>query len=363
MLNWHLLMPMSAPDGDSVSSLSKYADAFIVSGDDHDLAALQKNGVTAIAIGLAATPQSAGQRAPMVVVDNAALALSAYDYLISQGAYQFAVVSGPASLSNAYVEEREHAFIALARRDKAFISSYRRDVASHAMFDATIESVIGWLDDLPKPIAIFAADESRARLLSQACALAGYDAGSQVLVVGIDSDALAQELSPVPLASVVLDRHELGRRAAMMLQRAMENQSNVQEERVASLELVRPPQNAFSSVHHPLVMRALHYIRLNAMRGIKAEQVAYSLRTSRSSLETRFKQALGRSVHDEILRFKLQEAKQLLRSGASNMSEVAVRCGFTSVQYLYTVFGRELGCTPRVWQDRIMTQPALQQAA
>jgi LacI family transcriptional regulator len=45
------------------------------------------------------------------------------------------------------------------------------------------------------------------------------------------------------------------------------------------------------------------------------------------------------------------------------MPDVAVSCGFTSVQYLYTVFGRELGCTPRVWQDRILKQAPLAHAA
>ena len=64
-------------------------------------------------------------------------------------------------------------------------------------------AVSDWLDALPKPIAIFAADDSQARMLSQACALAGYDGRSQVLIVGVDSDQLAQDLSPVPLASVM----------------------------------------------------------------------------------------------------------------------------------------------------------------
>jgi len=34
------------------------------------------------------------------------------------------------------------------------------------------------------------------------------------------------------------------------------------------------------------------------------------------------------------------------------MADIAVRCGFTSVQYLYTVFRRELGCTPRAFQEQ-----------
>jgi LacI family transcriptional regulator len=34
------------------------------------------------------------------------------------------------------------------------------------------------------------------------------------------------------------------------------------------------------------------------------------------------------------------------------VAEVAVRCGFTTVQYMHAVFKRELGCTPREFQQR-----------
>ncbi|MFA6231405.1 MAG: AraC family transcriptional regulator [Rhodanobacter sp.] len=33
-------------------------------------------------------------------------------------------------------------------------------------------------------------------------------------------------------------------------------------------------------------------------------------------------------------------------------TDIAARCGFTSVQYLYTVFRRELGCTPKAYLQR-----------
>jgi LacI family transcriptional regulator len=34
-------------------------------------------------------------------------------------------------------------------------------------------------------------------------------------------------------------------------------------------------------------------------------------------------------------------------------AEVAIRCGFTSLQYMYAVFRRELDCTPREYQERM----------
>jgi LacI family transcriptional regulator len=73
---------------------------------------------------------------------------------------------------------------------------------------------------------------------------------------------------------------------------------------------------------------------------------------SRSTLESYFQQELACSVHDEILRFKLDAATTLLARGDCSVAEVAHRCGFTSMQYLLAVFKRELGCTPREYQER-----------
>ncbi|QBE61914.1 AraC family transcriptional regulator [Pseudoduganella lutea] len=359
LLNWNLLLTSAPADGESLAPLARHADAFIVNSDVHDVESLRAGGATVIGVALGRSALPVEHRAPTVFADNVALVRKAYDYLISHGAARFAVLSAPAAEGRCWVREREEEFIALARRDRADVSVFQGEQGSQPVFGVAMTRLIGWLDGLPKPVAIFAADEIRARLLTQACALAGYDAGSQVLIVGIDSDPLAQDLSPVPLASVMLDRQEMGRRAAQMLHRALERRLQVQEEWVAPLELAQAPHKTGAPSYHPQVMRALHFIRLNARRGIKAEQVAYYVRMSRSALEARFKRELGRSVHDEILRFKLEEAKQMLRSGAASMPEVAVNCGFTSVQYLYTVFGRELGCTPRVWQDRILKQGAL----
>jgi len=110
-----------------------------------------------------------------------------------------------------------------------------------------------------------------------------------------------------------------------------------------------------SSLHQPLddpyVMQALHFIRQYACQGIKTEQVANYVGVSRSSLESHFRRKLGRSVHDEVLRFKLAAAAAGLENTTSGIAEIAQDCGFKSAQYLHTVFKREFGCTPREYQQ------------
>jgi LacI family transcriptional regulator len=107
-------------------------------------------------------------------------------------------------------------------------------------------------------------------------------------------------------------------------------------------------------------MRARHYIRQYGCQGIKTEQVADYVGVSRSSLEEHFRRELGYTVHQEILNHKLDIAKQLLARHDMSSAEVAVRCGFTSLQYMYAVFRRELDCTPREFQERLHRTQAQQ---
>jgi LacI family transcriptional regulator len=100
-------------------------------------------------------------------------------------------------------------------------------------------------------------------------------------------------------------------------------------------------------------MRARHFIRQYACQRIRTEQVADYVGISRSSLESHFRQELGHSVHDEILRSRLHAATRILEQGDCNLTDVALRCGFTSSQYMHSVFKRELGCSPRGYQKRL----------
>jgi LacI family transcriptional regulator len=117
-----------------------------------------------------------------------------------------------------------------------------------------------------------------------------------------------------------------------------------------------------SSKHQPVaspyVMRGRHFIRQYACQGIRTEQVADYVGVSRSSLEEHFRRELRRTVHQEILRHKLDAARSLLATRGVSSAEVAIRCGFTSVQYMYAVFKRELGCTPREYQENLKSLPA-----
>ena len=67
---------------------------------------------------------------------------------------------------------------------------------------------------------------------------------------------------------------------------------------------------------------------------------------SRSTLEMRFKRHLGRTVHDEIQRVRLDLARGMLTGSDLPLQAVAERSGFRTAHYLSAVFQREFGKPP-----------------
>lgn len=331
-------------------------DGVIADFDDPAVAAaLGGSRATVVAVG--GSYHDASQyppNIPYVATDNAALVRQAYHHLIETGLRQFAMLSVPASHDKRWACERELAFTHLMRRDGLPAVIHRGAGGGIGEASGGMAALVSWLRALPKPVGIVAVTDARARLLIQACMAAGLQVPSQVAVIGIDNDPLARALCEVPLSSVMQGSEEMGRTAAGLLHRLLQGQQ------AGAQRVVVPPAGvnvqascSFRPDSHPYVTRALHFIRHHAHRGIKSEQVAYHVGLSRSGLDAHFRRELGHSVHEELLRYKLEAAQRYLAAGNVKIAEVAQRCGFTSVQYLYTVFARELGCTPRAYQERM----------
>ncbi|MFM0287007.1 XylR family transcriptional regulator [Paraburkholderia megapolitana] len=295
---------------------------------------------------------------PYIATDNAKLVSLAYTHLIGAGLAHFALYSLPEAQENRWAQQRERAFTHLRAADGCSASEigaeiYRGLSTSAPSWNQASEQLTGWLASLPKPVGIIAVTDARARHLLQACLMAGIAVPEQVAIIGIDNDPLTRTLTRIPLSSVIQGTEEMGRTAAYLLHQMLHGA------RFPGRRILVPPVgiNVLESSRHqplasPYVMRARHFIRQYACQGIRTEQVADYVGVSRSSLEEHFRRELSCTVHQAILRHKLDAAKALLEQRDVSSAEVAIRCGFTSLQYMYAVFRRELGCTPREYQER-----------
>jgi LacI family transcriptional regulator len=342
-----------------LSGIDKWqGDGIIADFDDPVVAAaLATTRVPLVAVGGSYEhPADYPASVPYVATDNFKVIKLAYDHLIESGLRRFALFSLPEARENRWAQEREKAFATLMQHDHAKAEIFRGQCTRAPTWNQAVREQIAWLHSLPKPIGIIGVTDARARQLLQACMLAGIAVPEQVAVVGVDNDPLARVLARIPMTSVIQGAQEIGRSAAHLLDRILHGVP------LAHTRILVPPAGInvqASSQHapptHPHVMRARHYIRQYACQGIKTDQVADYVGISRSSLESHFRQQVGYSVLDEILRARLDAATAMLAQDDCNLADVAHKCGFTSSQYMHMVFKRELGCSPRGYQQRART--------
>jgi len=98
------------------------------------------------------------------------------------------------------------------------------------------------------------------------------------------------------------------------------------------------------------VVTALQFIHREQGRGISVDDIVKHAAVSRRNLETRFREALGRTILEEIQLVRLERAKRLLAETSYPVSKVAELAGFGSAGYFIQFFQKRLGKTPRKYR-------------
>ena len=172
-------------------------------------------------------------------------------------------------------------------------------------------------------------------------------------MLGVDGDDFECRMCEPPLSSVANPAVSIGRRAAEMLTELMSGQSP-KPQRVSLSPprvIVRGSTDALAAVD-PVVRAALSLIRERACRGLLAEDVHAEIECSRRQLERRFRDTVGRSVLQEIVRVRIERAKELLAETQLGVTTIAERSGFSGPKRMATVFSREVGCAPLEFRAR-----------
>jgi LacI family transcriptional regulator len=203
-----------------------------------------------------------------------------------------------------------------------------------------------WLRKLPKPAALFAANDSRARQVLDACLVSDIAVPYELTVLGVNNDPLICETCLPPLSSIAVDDERAGYEAAHLLDRLMQGQE--QPGRVirhSPLGIVERASTADLQLSDKLVIRALEHIRINAGLNLRVSDVAEHLGVTPRWAEERFRQALGRSLHEEIHRTRMATIREMVTATDRPFTEIAARCGFRSVNHLCKLFKETFGRT------------------
>lgn len=280
-----------------------------------------------------------------VQCDSAAVARCAADHFLSGGFSHFCFVGEPTGLN--WSRRRQEAFVArLAEADFACELYPPPDARERREWEIECKRMSRWLRRLPKPLAVFAANDTRGRQVLNACLAADIPVPYAAAVLGVNNDTLICETSQPPLSSVAVDIERAGYAAAELLDHLM--QRTQREQKTVAYGPSGVAQRASSERLHVtdrLVIRALEYIRINAGLNVRVSDVADHLGVTRRWVEKRFEQTLQRSVMDEIQRVRMETIGALVGKTDQPFTRIAKRCGFSGINHLGIIFKARFGVT------------------
>lgn len=330
-----------------------HLDGIIADFDNPDLAQkLQHCPVPVVAVGSSyQNPQHYPPNIPYIATDNDAILQVAFEHLQRKGINHFAFYGLPDPGFQHWSNERRMAFERIMQHNNYQPEIYLGQETHSANWQQAQQQLSEWITALPKHTGIIAVTDARARHLLQTCDLLDIPVPDQLCIIGIDNEELIQAFSRVSLSSVVQGTKNMGYQAAKLLHAQLENRPIKQYQYlIPPLRIEARTSTDYRSIQDPLVIQALHYIRVNACSGIKVEQVLDYVKASRSNLENRFRTETGKTIHQVLHDEKMNKAKQLLTDTDIAIQEIAEVCGYPSVQYFYFVFKKEFNQTPNEYR-------------
>ena len=293
---------------------------------------------------------------PTVLQDNHAIGRTAAEELIGRGFKRLAFFTLDRGVP--VVVERMAGFreAALAAGCEFHVLDYTDEVTNSKGQQAMCRWLGAELLKLPKPLGAMAQFDAEANMIVQACLLVDLQVPQQVAVVGVDNDPIYSELGPIPLTSVHSNRELLGYRGAELLDLLMQGgKAPARANRVPPGGItVRESTDIFATEDEGM-SKALRYIVENAGKPISVDDVAQASGISRRSLYHKFNGHLGCSIQEEIIRHRLNIAKNLLVVSNQKLEAIASKCGLHSASSLSKLFRGHMGMSPSEFRERSRT--------
>jgi LacI family transcriptional regulator len=293
---------------------------------------------------------------PRVDTDNEAVCSLAAGHLIDRGYRSFAFCGMP------YYEwsrwRKDYFAAELARQgfccEHLDLSSLTSEKVAT---DKERRTLCQWLARLPKPVGILACNDHCGRIVLEACDHSQFAVPDEIGVIGVDNDDVECELCCPPLSSIEPNQERIGFMAGETLAQLLCGVRSMSREiLIKPTTLVGRRSTDAAAVRDPIVAEALRFLRAYACKDIHAPDIARHLNVSRRYLEQRFRKSVGRSLHTEIQRLRLEMAQRLLGETDWKLQMIAERSGFKQAAHLSALFYEKLGLRPGQYRQRVQNR-------
>ena len=287
---------------------------------------------------------------PRVAIDNFRIGQLAAEYFLERHFKNFAWAPFAQDTPN---QERRDGFIQSLKQFAPELNTLptalvTKDQSHSIDWGQSRRNLIHTLKNISKPFAVFAYNDSVGVEVIDACLEAELLVPEQVAVLGVDNDQIVCESVPIPLSSVQLNLDTLAYEGSSLLDRLMNGQSPPEN-------LIRvPPRGIFTRLSTDIlamdnveVAKALRYIWTNFDNHLlSAEEVASQTALTSRGLRKAFQSKLQRSIHNEIMRVRMNRITELLTNTKMTISKIAEHSGFSSANNLFRAFRKTKNMSP-----------------
>ena len=291
------------------------------------------------------------KRLSAVRLDSRAVGVRAAEYFLLRKYRHFAYVAETTGCS--WSHERRDGFVERLRAEgfdcavyDGFTKREKKDWLNER------PRMVRWLSGLPKPTAILAAMDGRARFVLDACRAANLSVPEEIAVLGVDNNELICKSCSPTLSSIPIGSFERGRLAAETLDKLMTRRHS------KAICLCTPPSEVvtrdstgYDAMQNPVISRGLRFIREQApYRPISVTDVVKAMNCSRRHAEVIFSKGVGQTIREQIVGASLDRVKSLLANTDLSTQEIADRCGYAYYNTLATLFRRTTGVPMNAWR-------------
>ena len=211
-----------------------------------------------------------------------------------------------------------------------------------------------WLTGLPKPVGLMTCADDCSQNIVEACRAVGVKIPEQVSVIGVDNDDMICELSNPALSSVSMNFEGAGYQTARLIEQLI-NGSDVSSKAITveptHIE-VRASSN-INAIDDVDVAAAVQFINTHVNQFIQIADVLNHVTCCQRLLHEKFKQKLGRTIHQEIKRVRIEKISELLRDTDLSITQIAMQLGYSSANHLSRYFKQEMEITPLAYRKNV----------
>lgn len=211
---------------------------------------------------------------------------------------------------------------------------------------------IAWVRGLQPPAGLVLMDDWDAPELMECCFEAGLHIPRDLVVIstGVHSEMFPQ--FSVPLSAA----HENQEKQAFLAIQCLDNLmagKNIAHPviEVPPTGVVERASTATLAIEDREVAHAVEFIRAHGLEPVNVGDVVSKVQVSRITLERRFRQIIGKTMHEYLTDQRIRRAQELLCASPSlSLQAISKQCGFPDRRRLNQVFKHVVGKSPADWQ-------------